>query len=99
MSNPIPIPPWSWGGAMLLFSGKKIPGARGLSEGTLTADSIGELLALGGFIIFLVNSWGRSRQRQTGQPAGGHWALWLRWGDFAAFGLILAGLLLMWSQK
>jgi hypothetical protein len=65
----------------------------------LRVDNIGELLAIAGFIIFLVNSLGRSRQRRTGQPARGAGGLWLRWGDFAAFGLILAGLLLMWSQK
>jgi hypothetical protein len=68
-------------------------------SGTLTADQLGELLAIAGFIIFLVNSMGRSRQRKTGQPAAGAWGQWLRWGDFAAFGLILAGLALMWSQN
>ncbi len=84
---------------VIIFRKENSRGPGPFRSDTLTADQIGELLAIAGFIIFLVNSMGRSRQRKTGQPAAGAWGQWLRWGDFAAFGLILAGLLLMWSQK
>lgn len=85
---------------MLLSSRDEIPGALGLHRrATLTLEQLGEFIAIGGFIVFLGNSFARSRQRKARQPAVGAWALWLKYGDFAAFGLILAGLVLMWSLK
>ncbi len=65
----------------------------------MTLESIGELVALVGFVIFLGNSFGRAQQRKSRKPLTGAWGLWLKYGDLAAFGLMLVGLFLMWRGK
>jgi len=59
----------------------------------------GEILALAGMGVLLLNNLGRRRGRQ-GRPApAGGLGRWLAYGDFVAFGLILAGLVVMYLQK
>jgi hypothetical protein len=57
----------------------------------------GEILALVGLGLLLLNKMGRRRVRQGG--ASRNLAKWVAWGDFLAFGLILAGLVVMYLQK
>ena len=57
----------------------------------------GEILALVGMGVLLLNNMGRRRVRQGGASRG--LAKWVAWGDFLAFGLILAGLVVMYLQK
>jgi len=59
----------------------------------------GEILALAGMGVLLLNNLGRRRVRQGRPPAVRGLARWLAWGDFLAFGLILAGLVVMYLQK
>jgi hypothetical protein len=60
----------------------------------------GEILALVGMVVLLLGKIGGRRPR-PGQPTGGVRGLakWLAWSDFVAFGLILAGLVVMYLQK
>jgi len=58
---------------------------------------LGELLALVGLGVLLLQKMGRRQVRQ-GQAKPGL-AKWVAWGDFLAFGLILAGLVVMYLQK
>ena len=58
----------------------------------------GEILALLGMGVLLVSNMGRRRARQ-GRLAKGGLIRMLAWGDFVAFGLILAGLVVMYLQK
>jgi hypothetical protein len=59
----------------------------------------GEILALVGMGVLLLGKLGRRRAR-PGPPAGVRGlAKWLAWSDFVAFGLILAGLVVMYLQK
>jgi hypothetical protein len=60
----------------------------------------GEILALVGMGVLLLGKIGR-RRAQPGQPASGIRGLakWLAWSDFVAFGLIVAGLVVMYLQK
>jgi len=57
----------------------------------------GEILALVGMGVLLLNNMGRRRVRQGGASRG--LAKWVAWGDFLAFGLILVGLVVMYLQK
>jgi hypothetical protein len=57
----------------------------------------GEILALVGMGVLLLNKMGRRRVRQG--VAGRGLAKWVGWGDFLAFGLILVGLVVMYLQK
>jgi hypothetical protein len=59
----------------------------------------GEILALAGMGVLLLNNLMRRRVRQGRAPAGRGLARWLAWGDFVSFGLILAGLVVMYLQK
>jgi hypothetical protein len=59
----------------------------------------GEILALAGMGVLLLNNLGRRRVRQGRPPAIRGLAKWLAYGDFVAFGLILAGLVVMYLQK
>ena len=59
----------------------------------------GEILALAGMGVLLLSNMGRRRARQGKVPAKGGLARMLSWGDYAAFGLILAGLVVMYLQK
>lgn len=58
----------------------------------------GEILALLGMGVLLLSNMGRRRARQ-GQLGKGGVIRMLAWGDFVAFGLILAGLVVMYLQK
>jgi hypothetical protein len=64
----------------------------------VVALQTGEILALAGMGVLLLSNMGRRRTRQ-GQPAKGLLLRMLAWGDFVAFGLILAGLVVMYLQK
>ena len=59
----------------------------------------GELLALIGLILLLVNNVVRRQLVKSRKPAHGLRLFWLQWGDLVVFLIILAGLTLMWSQK
>ena len=59
----------------------------------------GELLALVGFLLLLVNNLGLRRPLKARRPTKGLPLFWLRWGDLVVFLVILAGLTLMWTQK
>jgi len=68
-------------------------------EGVTAVVQSGEILALAGMGVLLLNKLGRRRVRQGRAPAGRGLAKWLAWGDFIAFGLILGGLVLMYLEK
>jgi hypothetical protein len=59
----------------------------------------GEILALVGMGVLLLSNMGRRRTRQGRPPVKGRLTRMLGWGDFVAFGLILAGLVVMYIQK
>ena len=65
----------------------------------MKTGGLGQLLALVGLIFLLLTGMSRQRarrQQQTTSPAS---QLWQKWGSIAAFGLILAGLLIMaWAK-
>jgi hypothetical protein len=65
----------------------------------LVALKSGEILALVGMGVLLLSNMRRRRARQGRLPAKGGLARMLGWGDFVAFGLILAGLIVMYLQK
>jgi hypothetical protein len=65
----------------------------------VVALQTGEILALAGMGVLLLNNIGRRRARQGKMPAKGGLARMLSWGDFVAFGLILAGLVVIYIQK
>jgi hypothetical protein len=58
----------------------------------------GPALALAGFVLWLANKLMRRRGKDR-IPARGLYQAWLRWGDLAAFLVILAGLALMWHTQ
>ena len=60
---------------------------------------LGEILALAGMGVLLLNNFGRRRVRQGGQPTNQGLGRWVAWGDFVAFGLFVAGLVVMYIQK
>jgi hypothetical protein len=53
----------------------------------------GEIIALAGLGVLLVNKFGRRRDASKGLPK------WIAYGDYVAFGLILTGLVVMYLQK
>ena len=61
----------------------------------------GELLALVGMGVLLLGKIGGRRRAQTGQAGSSVRGLakWLAYSDFVAFGLIVAGLVVMYLQK
>jgi hypothetical protein len=59
----------------------------------------GEILALAGMGVLLLNNLGRRRVKQGRPPARGVLARFLAYGDFVACGLILAGLVIIYLQK
>jgi len=63
------------------------------------AVQAGEILALAGMGVLLVSNLGRRGVRQGRAGAKRGLAKWLSYGDFVAFGLILAGLVVMYLQK
>ncbi len=50
-------------------------------------------------VVMLLNSMSRRRIKQGRAPAGGALGRFAAYGDFVAFGLILAGLVIMYLQK
>jgi len=65
----------------------------------LNAERLGEILAMVGLGLLVLSTMGRRRVRQSRKLPTGVFGLWVRWGDFAAFGFLLAGLVLMWAGK
>ncbi len=63
------------------------------------AVKAGEIVALVGMGALLLNNLGRRRVRQGRPPVKGRLAKLLAYGDFVAFGIILAGLVVMYLQK
>ena len=59
----------------------------------------GEIIALVGMGVLLLNNLGRRRTRQGKPPAIRGLARFLAYGDYVACGLILAGLVVMYTQK
>jgi hypothetical protein len=59
----------------------------------------GEIVALAGMGVLLLNNMGRRRARQGKVPAKGGLARMLSWGDYVAFGIIFVGLLIIYIQK
>ena len=60
---------------------------------------LGEILALVGMGVLLLNNLGRRRVRQGKAAAGRGLGKWLARGDFVALGIIVAGLVVMYLQK
>jgi hypothetical protein len=59
----------------------------------------GEIIALAGLVVLLLNKMG-VRRGQQGRPAAPRGlARFLPYGDFVAFGLILVGLVVIYLQK
>jgi hypothetical protein len=50
-------------------------------------------------VVLLLNNLGRRRARQGNVPTRGGLARMLSWGDYVAFGLIVAGLVVIYLQK
>ncbi len=59
----------------------------------------GEILALVGMGVLLLNNLGRRRVKQSKPPAARGLARFVVYGDFVACGLILAGLVVIYLQK
>ena len=59
----------------------------------------GEILALAGMAVLLLNNLGRRRVKQGRPPAARGLARFLAYGDYVACGLILAGLVVIYLQK
>jgi len=59
----------------------------------------GEILALAGMAVLLLSNMGRRRARQGRVPAKGGLTRMLGWGEYVAFGLIFAGLVVIYLQK
>ena len=59
----------------------------------------GEILALAGMGVLLLNNLGRRRVKQGRPPSARGLARFLAYGDFLACGLILAGLVVIYLQK
>lgn len=76
-----------------------IGGAAPAFGGNLAAVKLGQILALLGLVLLVLGNLGRRRSRRGRQPPVAGFARWQRLSDLTALGLILAGLLLMWSQK
>jgi len=60
---------------------------------------IGQILALVGLILLLLTGMGRQQARRQRQRPSPGFLLLQRWGAYAAFGLLLAGLLIMALAK
>ena len=77
-------------------SNQGLQGARGCVTVVLKT---GEILALAGMGVLLLNNLGRRRGKQSKPPAARGLARFLTYGDFVACGLILAGLVAIYLQK
>ena len=63
------------------------------------AVTTGEILALAGMGVLLLNNLGRRRVKQGKPPVTRGLARFVAYGDFVALGLILAGLVVIYLQK
>ena len=63
------------------------------------AVTTGEILALAGMGVLLLNNLGRRRVKQSKPPVSRRLARFVAYGDFVACGLILAGLVVIYLQK
>jgi hypothetical protein len=63
------------------------------------AVTSGEIIALAGMGVLLLNSLGRRRVKQSKPPVARGLARFVAYGDFVALGLILAGLVIIYLQK
>ena len=63
------------------------------------AVTTGEILALAGMGVLLLNNLGRRRVKQSKPSAFRGLATFVAYGDFVACGLILAGLVVIYLQK
>jgi len=63
------------------------------------AVTSGEILALAGMGVLLLNNLARRRVKQSKPPAARGLARFAAYGDFIACGLILAGLVVIYLQK
>ena len=63
------------------------------------AVTTGEILALAGMGVLLLNNLGRRRVKQSKPPVARGLARFVAYGDFVACGLILAGLVVIYLQK
>ena len=59
----------------------------------------GEIIALAGLVVLLVNKMGGRRGKPGRAPARRGLARFVAYGDYVACGLILAGLVVMYLQK
>ena len=59
----------------------------------------GEILALAGMGVLLLNNLARRRVRQGKPPAARSLVRFVAYGDFVACGLILAGLVVIYLKK
>ena len=59
----------------------------------------GKILALVGLLLLLASNYGRQQARKKRVGAGGAANHWTQWTTLAAFGTILAGLVLMYFEK
>ena len=65
----------------------------------MSAVEFGQILALVGMVLLLGSGLGRQRARKLGKLAEPGFLRQQRWLQAGAYGLILAGLLLMWVKK
>jgi hypothetical protein len=65
----------------------------------METGGLGQLLALAGLIFLLLTGMSRQRARRQQQTPSPSFQRWQQWGSIAAFGLIIAGLLIMaWAK-
>jgi hypothetical protein len=80
---------------------KKPPDQAFLRPGESEAAVIktGEILALAGMAVLLLNNLGRRQVKQGRVSPRGILGRFLSYGDFVALGIILAGLVVIYLQK
>lgn len=61
----------------------------------MVLNNLAYIIIVVGFGLLVLNRMGRRRVRQSRKEVSGMAAWWLRWGDFIALGMILAGMLRM----
>ena len=61
--------------------------------------STGEILALAGMGVLLLNNLGRRQVKQGRVPPRSLLGRFLAYGDYVAFGIILAGLVVIYLEK
>jgi hypothetical protein len=68
-------------------------------ESEAVVISTGEILALAGMGVLLLNNLGRRQVKQGRVPPRSLLGRFLAYGDYVAFGIILAGLVVIYLQK